>query len=179
MKHITVLMLSWEFPPRIIGGIAAHVHDLALALGQSNIDVKVITCDFPGAKDYEEIDSHLFVRNGDEIIPDPLADDLALVINADFGLVIILGCVHRGMVNTLRHARTMTGQKTIYAVIGGTHLIGASEERIERTIADLREMGIQWLGVSHCTGFPASAQLARAFGDTFFLNNAGTRFVLP
>jgi glycosyltransferase involved in cell wall biosynthesis len=49
-------MLSWEFPPRIIGGIAAHVHDLALALGQLNIDIKVITCDFPGAKDYEEIE---------------------------------------------------------------------------------------------------------------------------
>jgi glycosyltransferase involved in cell wall biosynthesis len=56
MNNVTVFMLSWEFPPRIIGGIAAHVHDLALALGQLNLDVKVITCDFPGAKDYEEID---------------------------------------------------------------------------------------------------------------------------
>jgi glycosyltransferase involved in cell wall biosynthesis len=56
MNKVTVFMLSWEFPPRIIGGIAAHVHDLSLALGQLNVDVKVITCDFPGAKDYEEID---------------------------------------------------------------------------------------------------------------------------
>ncbi len=129
--------------------------------------------------DYEAIDSHLFVREGDEIKPDPLADDLALVIDTDFGLVVILGCAHRGMINTIRHARALTGKELVYAVIGGTHLIGASEERMERTIADLKEMGIQLLGVSHCTGFPASARLSQAFGDSFFLNNAGTRFVLP
>lgn len=49
-------MFSWEFPPRIIGGIAAHVHDLAQALGHLNIDIHVITCDFPEAKAYEELD---------------------------------------------------------------------------------------------------------------------------
>ena len=83
------------------------------------------------------------------------------------------------MINTLRYAQTLSGQEMVYAVIGGTHLIGASEERIERTIADLREMGIQRLGVSRCTGFPASARLVQAFEDTFFVNNAGGRFVLP
>jgi len=137
------------------------------------------TGEIPMSTDYEAIDSHLFVRDGDELKPDPLADDLALVIDTDFGLVVILGCAHRGMVNTLRHARTLTGQEVVYAIIGGTHLIGASEERLERTIADLREMGIQRLGVSHCTGFPASARLSQAFEDSFFLNNAGTRFTLP
>jgi 7,8-dihydropterin-6-yl-methyl-4-(beta-D-ribofuranosyl)aminobenzene 5'-phosphate synthase len=137
------------------------------------------TGEIPMITDYEEIDSHLFIGEGGEFKPDPLADDLALVIDTEFGLVVILGCAHRGMVNTLRHAQTLTGKKQVYAVIGGTHLIGASEERLERTIADLREMGIQRLGVSHCTGFSASARLAQEFADTFFLNNAGTRLVLP
>ena len=136
------------------------------------------TGEIPMSNDYEAIDSHLFVREGDEIKPDPLADDLALIIDTDFGLVVILGCAHRGMINTVRHARTITGKELVYAVIGGTHLIGASEERMEKTIADLREMGIQRLGVSHCTGFPASARLSREFEDSFFLNNAGTRFML-
>jgi len=129
--------------------------------------------------EYEQIEQGLFVKEGEELIPDPLADDLALVIDTDFGLVVILGCAHRGIVNTLRHARTITGKELIYAVIGGTHLVGASEERIDRTIADLRELGIQKLGVSHCTGFHASARLAQAFEDIFFLNNAGSRFELP
>jgi 7,8-dihydropterin-6-yl-methyl-4-(beta-D-ribofuranosyl)aminobenzene 5'-phosphate synthase len=137
------------------------------------------TGEIPMTNDYEAVDSHLFVREGDEFKPDPLADDLALVINADFGLVVILGCAHRGLVNTIRHAQNLTGQEMVYAVIGGTHLIGASEERMEKTIADLSEIGIQRLGVSHCTGFPASARLAQVFEDSFFLNNAGTRFVLP
>jgi 7,8-dihydropterin-6-yl-methyl-4-(beta-D-ribofuranosyl)aminobenzene 5'-phosphate synthase len=139
----------------------------------------ITTGEIPMSTDYEAIDGHLFVRDGNKLKPDPLADDMALVIDTDFGLVVILGCAHRGMVNTLRHARTLTGRETVYAVIGGTHLIGASEERLDKTVVDLREMRIQKLGVSHCTGFPASARLAQEFTGTFFLNNAGTRLVLP
>ncbi len=95
------------------------------------------------------------------------------------GLVVILGCAHRGIVNTLRHAQKLTGKKSVYAVIGGTHLFRASEERIEQTADDLKKMGVQRLGVSHCTGFRASAILARELEGAFFLNNAGTRLTLP
>ena len=137
------------------------------------------TGEVPLLTDYEAVDSNLCVREGGEIKPDPLADDLSLVIDADFGLVVILGCAHRGMVSILRHARSITGKEPVYAVIGGTHLVGASEERLTRTVADLTAMGVQRLGVSHCTGFYAAARLAREFGDVFFLNNAGTRFSLP
>jgi len=102
-----------------------------------------------------------------------------LIIDTEFGLVVILGCAHRGIVNTLRHAQKLTGKEQVYAAIGGTHLFRASEERIEKTITDLMDMGIQKLGVSHCTGFRASSRLAEKFGDMFFLNNAGTRLTLP
>jgi glycogen(starch) synthase len=54
-ERFKVLMLSWEFPPRVIGGIAAHVHDLSLAMNKLGIDVTVVTCDFPGAKSYEDV----------------------------------------------------------------------------------------------------------------------------
>jgi 7,8-dihydropterin-6-yl-methyl-4-(beta-D-ribofuranosyl)aminobenzene 5'-phosphate synthase len=128
--------------------------------------------------DYEQIDGNLFIKDQGSMAPDALADDLALVINADFGLVVILGCAHRGMINTLRQAQKITGKNNVHAVIGGTHLIFANEERIERTIADLKEIGIKKLGVSHCTGFGASARLAQEFPGIFFLNNAGTRLTL-
>jgi len=129
--------------------------------------------------DYEIIDSNLFVKDDGQMLPDKLADDLALVIDAEYGLVVILGCAHRGLINTLRHAQKITGKELIYAVIGGTHLFRADEERIERTIVDLKDMGIQKLGVSHCTGFAASARLAEEFADSFFLNNAGNKLTLP
>jgi len=136
------------------------------------------TGEIPMITDYEQIDGNLFIKNPDGMEPDALADDLALVIDTDSGLVVILGCAHRGMINTLRQAQKITDKENVYAVIGGTHLILANEERIERTIQDLKEMGIQKLGVSHCTGFGASARLAQEFPGIFFLNNAGTRLTL-
>jgi 7,8-dihydropterin-6-yl-methyl-4-(beta-D-ribofuranosyl)aminobenzene 5'-phosphate synthase len=115
------------------------------------------------------------LREGTELKPDPLRDDRAVFIKSDRGLIVILGCAHRGVVNTLRYAQKLTGVEAIYAVIGGTHLIAASLERIDLTVGDLRKLGVQRLGVSHCTGLPAAAIVAREFGDSFFFNNAGTR----
>lgn len=135
--------------------------------------------EIPMDSGYEDIDKFLFVKKDGALHPDPLADDLALIINADFGLVVILGCGHRGVVNTLRQAQKITGKEMIYAVIGGIHLFRASDEQIEMTIAELQGMGIQKLGVSHCTGFKASARLAQEFPGVFFQNNAGTRIELP
>ncbi|MCL0089146.1 MBL fold metallo-hydrolase [Dehalococcoidia bacterium] len=137
------------------------------------------TGEIPMLSEHEEIESNLLVREDGALQPDKLADDLSLVINSDFGLVVILGCAHRGIVNTLRRAQELTGKELVHAAIGGTHLFQASDERVEKTVVDLRSMGIQRLGVSHCTGFRASAQLAREFGDAFFVNNAGTRLTLP
>ena len=142
-------------------------------------DNVMTTGEIPMLSGYEEIERNLFVKEGGVLRQDPLADDLALVINTDFGLVVVLGCAHRGIINTLRHAQNLTGQELVYAAIGGTHLFRASEERLEKTIADLREIGIQRLGVSHCTGFRASARLAQEFEDIFFMNNAGARVTLP
>lgn len=128
---------------------------------------------------YEEIDSNVVVKTSDGFVPDPLADDLALIIDADFGLVVVLGCAHRGTVNTLRHAQHLTGKERIYAVIGGAHLFRGPAERIEQTVADLKAMGIARLVMGHCTGFGASMRLANEFGEAFSLNSAGTRFSLP
>jgi len=137
------------------------------------------TGEIPMASGYEEIEDNLFIKEAGRLQPDSLADDLALIIDADFGLVVILGCAHRGIINTLRHAQNLTGKEQVYAAIGGTHLFRASDERLERTITDLKKIGIKKLGVSHCTGFHASARLSQEFGYIFFMNNAGTRLTLP
>ena len=137
------------------------------------------TGEIPMVTDYEIVEKYLCVMEGDELKQDPLDDDLALIIDTEFGLVVILGCAHHGIVNTLKQAKKVTGKELIYAAIGGTHLVRASKERLEKTAAALKEMGVQYLGVSHCTGFNASAYLAREFGDRFFQNNSGTQLTLP
>lgn len=139
----------------------------------------VTTGEIPMVTEYEEIEPALYVKEGGEMHPDPVWDDRALVIKTELGLVVILGCAHRGMINTLLHAQEITGMELIHTVIGGTHLISASEERILLTIEAVRELGVQRLGVSHCTGLPAAAILARELGDVFFFNNTGTRITVP
>lgn len=133
----------------------------------------------PMTNDYEVIEKYLLVRKNGDLEQDTINDDQAMVIDTEFGLVVILGCSHHGIVNTLQHVRKITGKDLIYAAIGGTHLVHASQDRLEKTATALLEMGVQYLGVSHCTGFKASSYLGQIFGDRFFQNNAGTVLELP
>jgi len=134
--------------------------------------------EIPMTTDYEKIDPILYVKENGELQPDPLRDDQAVFVKSEKGLIIILGCAHRGVINTIRHAQKLTGVEPIYAVIGGTHLLRASPQRMDSTIAELRSCGIQRLGACHCTGLASCAILAQAFGNAFFFNNAGTRITL-
>jgi len=138
----------------------------------------VTSGEIPMITEYEEIDPILYVKEEGELKPDPMWDDQALFIKSAKGLVIILGCAHRGVINTIRHAQKLTGVEPVYAVIGGTHLQRVSPQQIDLTIAELLSFGIQRLGACHCTGLPASATLAQIFGEAFFFNNAGTRITL-
>jgi 7,8-dihydropterin-6-yl-methyl-4-(beta-D-ribofuranosyl)aminobenzene 5'-phosphate synthase len=128
--------------------------------------------------DYETIDDRLCVKKGNNMVPDLLADDLAIVVRTTEGLILITGCAHRGIINTVRHVQKLTRGEYIHTIIGGTHLMVASPERIEKTASALKYLGLQRLGVSHCTGFNASAALAKEFTEVFFLNNAGTQMTL-
>ena len=124
--------------------------------------------------DFETIESSSLVKEGDTFKQDDFPDDLALICKTQKGLVIILGCAHRGIINTIRHAQEITGEQTVHTVLGGTHLFPKKQEQVDQTIQALKEMGIQNIGVSHCTGFNVAAQIKAAFGDRFFLNNAGS-----
>jgi 7,8-dihydropterin-6-yl-methyl-4-(beta-D-ribofuranosyl)aminobenzene 5'-phosphate synthase len=106
-------------------------------------------------------------------------DDRALIIKTEAGLVIILGCAHRGMMNTIYHARQLAGEERICAVIGGSHLISASEEHFWQTVAALRELGNPRLGLCHCTDLKAIGLLAQKFGENFFFNKAGSIIEIP
>jgi 7,8-dihydropterin-6-yl-methyl-4-(beta-D-ribofuranosyl)aminobenzene 5'-phosphate synthase len=113
--------------------------------------------------------------------PDPLIlDDQALVMNVrDKGLVVLTGCGHAGVVNTLRYARKLTGVDRLYAVIGGFHLNGPLfEPIIPDTCAALAELAPQVIVPAHCTGWKATHALAAQFPDAFIQNSIGTRYEL-
>jgi 7,8-dihydropterin-6-yl-methyl-4-(beta-D-ribofuranosyl)aminobenzene 5'-phosphate synthase len=136
-------------------------------------DKIVVTGQVPMETAFESIEKNLFVKTGEDYILDPILDDQALVIKTSKGLVVVLGCAHHGMINTLLYAQKITGEDRIHAVVGGTHLFRASPERIRQTIAKLEEFKVAHIGVSHCTGMPASMALMHHFKDRFFFNHVG------
>jgi 7,8-dihydropterin-6-yl-methyl-4-(beta-D-ribofuranosyl)aminobenzene 5'-phosphate synthase len=138
----------------------------------------ITTGEVPMITEYESIDPGLFVKQDSEFQPDKVMDDQAIIIKTQQGLVIILGCAHRGMINTIYHAQKITGINEIQTVIGGSHLISASEENLWQTITALKELGVQKLGLCHCTDLPVISILAREFGEGFLFVKAGTRIDL-
>ena len=137
------------------------------------------TGEVPLVTDFERVVDNAFRKVGGELVPDDMKDDQSLVIKTDRGLVVILGCAHRGAVNHLLHAQKITGVKKIHTVIGGCHLFNASQEQVDKTVAALRQLDIQQLGVSHCTGMKPSFAMMQEFGDRFYFNNAGTVKAIP
>lgn len=125
-----------------------------------------LTGEVPRVTGFETGDQGLYRDcTGQEL--DDTPDDQSLVLETEKGLVLVLGCCHAGLVNTVEHVAYMTGRRDIHAVIGGTHLGFCSQEQIGKTVAALRTLGIKKLAASHCTGFAASARLSRELPNEF------------
>ena len=107
---------------------------------------------------------HHLVHGAEGWEPDPYRDDMALVLETGKGLVVLCGCCHAGLLNTLAHVRRAFGVD-ITAVAGGTHLLQADEAHLRRVIEVLRELGTPQLYLNHCTGQRAYVTLAQAFGE--------------
>ncbi len=106
--------------------------------------------------------------------PDPFTDDAAVAVETARGLVIVLGCAHSGLINTVEYIRDQCGNPPIHALLGGTHLGPASEEQFEATIRYLDTLQFDRLGVSHCTGQLRSAQLYARYPNKVFFANVGS-----
>ena len=106
--------------------------------------------------------------------PDELVDDQAAFIETPAGTVVILGCAHAGIINTLDFVRDLTGNRPIHTVMGGMHLVSASRERLNRTVAELRRLDVRRLIPCHCTGSAASSRLEQEFPGICTSCHAGT-----
>lgn len=119
-----------------------------------------------------------FFLDADGRQADPLADDQALFIATTRGLVVIAGCAHSGLGNTLSHIHKLTGRKDVYALLGGLHLGGASPEQLEEAGNIIDQYNIQVLAPCHCTGMGAHAYLRTRFQGRVREMGAGARLVI-
>jgi 7,8-dihydropterin-6-yl-methyl-4-(beta-D-ribofuranosyl)aminobenzene 5'-phosphate synthase len=118
-------------------------------------------------------ESLVIVVDGKEV-EDRILDDQALWMKVDgFGLLVITGCAHAGLLNTLLQVKKLGRFGHVEGFVGGTHLVGRSEEYVQQTINELRQFKLGLISPCHCTGFKAMAKLWQAFPQAFVWNFSG------
>ena len=126
------------------------------------------------------------LRTGQVISPDGTVEDnvpesMSLVINTPKGLVVISGCGHAGMINTLEYATEITGIDNVHAAIGGFHLLNAVDQELEWTASKLVELDLQNFVGAHCTGLEPVYRLRRLVNldrTTAVVGSTGAMFTL-
>jgi 7,8-dihydropterin-6-yl-methyl-4-(beta-D-ribofuranosyl)aminobenzene 5'-phosphate synthase len=106
--------------------------------------------------------------------PVPFPDDQGLYFRTPLGIVVVVGCAHAGVINTLRQVARLENVDTIYGVLGGMHLGGASHDRLEKTADAFNELGLQHIGPCHCTGATAVNFMRERFPQEFAICQTGT-----
>lgn len=136
--------------------------------------------DIPRVTDFEKGLPNAYYKEDGKFYKDEIKDDQGLVINIkDKGLVVITGCGHSGIVNTIRYAQKMISVEKIYAVIGGFHLSGPYFEAIiPQTVEEMKRFSPEIIIPCHCTGWEAISEFKKAFPKKLLLNSVGTKIVL-
>jgi 7,8-dihydropterin-6-yl-methyl-4-(beta-D-ribofuranosyl)aminobenzene 5'-phosphate synthase len=127
----------------------------------------------PRQTDFERSSGPFFVDRACRQ-PDEFPDDQALYFGIPQGTVVVLGCAHSGVINTLHYIQNLTDHRPIHLLIGGMHLVAASSERMDRTVEELRRLDVHRLMPAHCTGFPAMARLWQEFPERYTPCPVGT-----
>lgn len=141
----------------------------------------MITGEIPRITNFEKGFPLQYKEGEDEnhLIADPFVnDDQALVmLLKNKGLVILTGCGHAGIINTINYARKATGIKKVYAIIGGFHLSGEEyEENIPLTITELLRIDSEYIIPCHCTGWKASNEIIKAMPQKYLQTSVGSVF---
>ena len=134
----------------------------------------LVTGPIPRNTDFEDVGGAFYVDENCEKA-DTLPDDQAAFFDTPRGLVVILGCSHAGVVNTLNYVVKLSGNKHIDSIAGGLHLLNASQSRIEQTINAFRGYGMRNIGLCHCTGAEAARKICNAFPGQCYTCSTGER----
>ncbi|TFF93798.1 MBL fold metallo-hydrolase [Candidatus Thorarchaeota archaeon] len=157
------------------GGEPTHSPNPTLLANQT----LMVGGEIPRITSYEKgFPGHVAYMDGEWVPDQDVIDDSCLVAHVrDKGLVVMAGCSHAGIANITRHASNMIQQKDILNIIGGFHLSGKNEVRIEPTINDLQKYSPHYITPIHCTGSKAQHMMRKSFGDRYIKGCVGDRFV--
>lgn len=135
-----------------------------------------LTGEIPRISEFEKGDANMsaILPDGQAIHPDPLKDDLSLIVDSDKGLIIVLGCAHAGTINIIEYALDRMSRDQIHAIIGGTHLGFSSDAQFEETLKVIEKYNIERIGVSHCTGLEKASLLHQRLKERFFFGMVGS-----
>jgi 7,8-dihydropterin-6-yl-methyl-4-(beta-D-ribofuranosyl)aminobenzene 5'-phosphate synthase len=156
------------------------------ALGLKVVEAKTAVEIVPGAHftgniervtSYEKVPAMFKIQRGEKMEQDTFPGEQALFFNVKGkGLVVLSGCAHAGIVNTVKQAQKIAGTDKVHAIMGGFHLINAKPELIQSTVADIKAMKPDHIVGTHCTGFRALVAFSKEMPDAFTLNTAGTKY---
>ena len=156
------------------------------ALGIKVVEVKTPTEIVPGAyftgniervTAYEKVPTTFQIKRGEKIEHDTFPGEQAVFFKVKGkGLVVLSGCAHAGIVNTVKQAQKVAGTDKIHAIMGGFHLINAKPELIQSTVADIKAMKPDMIVPAHCTGFEAIVAFSKEMPNEFVMNTAGTQY---
>jgi 7,8-dihydropterin-6-yl-methyl-4-(beta-D-ribofuranosyl)aminobenzene 5'-phosphate synthase len=134
-----------------------------------------LTGEIPRRTAFEKGDTEMtaLLPDGQTLHPDPIRDDLSLIVDTDKGLVVVLGCAHAGLINIIDYTLETMGRDRIYAILGGTHLGFTGDAQFEATLAAIDRYRIERIGVSHCTGPARAAMLYARYPHKFFFGSVG------
>jgi 7,8-dihydropterin-6-yl-methyl-4-(beta-D-ribofuranosyl)aminobenzene 5'-phosphate synthase len=155
-------------------------------LGLDVVEVRAPTQIIPGGfftgnierlTPYEKVPPTFLIQRGEKPEPDDFRGEQGLLFHVKGkGLVVLSGCAHAGIVNTVRQAQKVSGVERLHAIMGGFHLSNAKPELIQRTVADLKAVKPEQIVPTHCTGFDAIVACSREMPEAFTLNTVGTRY---
>ena len=133
--------------------------------------------EIPRRTSFEKGLPYAFYEEKGQKVWDPTEDDTALVMNlGNKGLVVLSGCAHSGIINTVDYAREITGINNVHAIMGGFHLTGpAFEPIIDDTVKSIKQIDPDYVIPTHCTGRKAILAFEKAMPNQFLVNMSGTK----
>ncbi|MBN2551393.1 MAG: MBL fold metallo-hydrolase [Spirochaetales bacterium] len=171
-------MIGFPYP---LGLTGLQKRGVRLTMNREPLEIRPeiwLSGEVPRNCPFEEVDKGYYL-DPDLRQPDDLVDDQALILETGKGLVVITGCCHSGIVNTLDAVRSLFPGVPLWAIVGGLHLLHADARRIEKSVDYLKSMQPGMVIAGHCTGFDALCSLRGAFAERFHRLSVGSRFSLP
>ena len=136
----------------------------------------MVTGTIPRVTDFERPEEGVAVLHDGKLVPDPEWDDMALVFDmGQQGIVIVTGCSHAGVVNTVLHSQDITHNPRIQGLVGGFHLVDLDEDVRVKTVNALTDFSIDHIWSGHCTGWEAEWMLRKRFEDRHRMFYSGDR----